>query len=105
VIASLVTAHQRYAYAELPIFMLARNGEVVADDSGRIRFEALDTYTDGMLERDCKDEPLRTRRTPVGDALQPGRAPLSSGYREHPTRSRLVRAERGNPVGVRPFGR
>jgi CrtC N-terminal lipocalin domain len=46
VIASLVTAHERYGYAELPIFMLARDGEVVADDSRRVRFEALDIYTD-----------------------------------------------------------
>jgi CrtC N-terminal lipocalin domain len=46
VIASLVTAHERYGYVELPIFMLARDGEVVADDSRRVRFEALDTYTD-----------------------------------------------------------
>lgn len=45
-IASLVTAHQRYGYAELPIFMLARDGEIVADDSGHVRFEALETYTD-----------------------------------------------------------
>jgi hypothetical protein len=46
VIASLVTAQKRYGYAELPIFMLARDGEVVADDSHRVQFEALDTYTD-----------------------------------------------------------
>jgi CrtC N-terminal lipocalin domain len=46
VIASLVTAHQRYGYAQLPIFMLARDGRVVADDARRVRFEALDPYTD-----------------------------------------------------------
>jgi predicted secreted hydrolase len=46
VIASLVTAHERYGYTELPIFMLARDGEVVADDSQRVQFEPLDTYTD-----------------------------------------------------------
>jgi hypothetical protein len=34
-----------------------------------------------------------------------GRAPLSSGYRGRPPRSQLVRAERGNPVWVRPLGR
>src|SRR5438105_15251407 len=33
-----------------------------------------------------------------------GRAPLSSGYRGHPPRSQLVRAERGNPVEVRAEG-
>jgi hypothetical protein len=46
VIASLVTAHERYGYAELPIFMLAREAEVVADDSRRVEFEALGTYVD-----------------------------------------------------------
>jgi hypothetical protein len=37
------------------------------------------------------------RRVPVGEATRPGRAPLSPGYRGHPPRSQLVRAERGNP--------
>ena len=46
VIASLVTAHERYGYTELPIFMLARDGEVVSDDSRPVQFEALDTYVD-----------------------------------------------------------
>ncbi len=55
-IASLVTAHERYGYAELPIFMLAREGEVVADDSRRVRFEALDTYTDELTGK-----PVATR--------------------------------------------
>jgi hypothetical protein len=41
VIASPVTTHQHYGYTELPILMLARDGEVVADDSRRVRFEAL----------------------------------------------------------------
>jgi hypothetical protein len=46
VIASLITAHERYGYTELPIFMLAQDDKVIADDSRRVRFEALDTYTD-----------------------------------------------------------
>jgi hypothetical protein len=48
VIASLVTAHDRYGYAELPLFMLARDRKVIADDSRRVRFEALDIYTDEL---------------------------------------------------------
>lgn len=64
VIASLVTAHERYGYTELPIFMLARDGEVIADDSRRVRFEALDTYTD---ETTGKPIAMRTRYTYVGD--------------------------------------
>jgi predicted secreted hydrolase len=64
VIASLVTAHKRYDYTELPIFMLARDGEIVADDSRRVRFEALDTYTD---ESTGKPVAMKTRYTYLGD--------------------------------------
>src|ERR1019366_3780843 len=64
VIASLVTAHGRYGYAELPIFMLARDGKVVADDSRRVRFEALDTYTDELTGKPIA---RRTRYTYLGN--------------------------------------
>jgi predicted secreted hydrolase len=64
VIASLVTAHKRYGYTELPIFMLAREGEVVADDSRSVRFEAVDTYTD---QSTGKPVARRTRYTYLGD--------------------------------------
>ncbi|AWS42526.1 hydroxyneurosporene dehydrogenase [Streptosporangium sp. 'caverna'] len=47
VIASYITAHKKYGYEPIPIFMLARDGRVVADDASRVRFEALDTYLDG----------------------------------------------------------
>jgi hypothetical protein len=65
VIASLVTAHERYGYAELPIFMLARDGEVVADDSRCVQFEALHTYTDPWTR---KPVATVTRYTYVHDA-------------------------------------
>ncbi|MEA2438455.1 MAG: hypothetical protein QOF65_3011 [Thermoleophilaceae bacterium] len=64
VIASFITARERYGYAELPIFMLARDGEVVADDSRCVRFEALDTYTD---ESTGKPVATKTRYTYLGD--------------------------------------
>jgi hypothetical protein len=48
VIASLITAHQKYGYEELPIFMLARDGAVVADDSHAVRFDREDVYTDDL---------------------------------------------------------
>jgi hypothetical protein len=48
VIASLITAHQKYDYEELPIFMLARDGAVVADDSRAVRFDTEDVYTDDL---------------------------------------------------------
>jgi hypothetical protein len=41
------------------------------------------------------------RQAPVKDVAWPGRAPSSPGSREHPPRSLLMRAERGNPVEVR----
>jgi hypothetical protein len=82
VIASLVTAHERYGYAELPIFMLARDGEVVADDSGRVQFEALDTYVDETTRKPLPPSPGTPIRamTSAGSsrshatAISPGRA-------------------------------
>jgi hypothetical protein len=44
--------------------MLAREGEVVADDSLRVRFEALDTYTDAATG---KPVATRTRYTYAGE--------------------------------------
>ncbi|MGP4017530.1 lipocalin-like domain-containing protein [Saccharopolyspora sp. 5N708] len=46
VIASYVTSHEKYGYTPIPIFMLAREGEIVADDAARVRFETVDTYVD-----------------------------------------------------------
>jgi hypothetical protein len=46
VVASYVTAQRKYGYAELPIFLLAENGRIVADDAGKVTFEELGTYTD-----------------------------------------------------------
>jgi hypothetical protein len=65
VIASLITAHERYGYTQLPIFMLARDGNVVADDSRHVHVEALDTYTD---ESTGKPVATRTRYTYAGGA-------------------------------------
>jgi hypothetical protein len=45
-IASYITAEERYGYTELPIFMLARDGRVIADDATKVTFEELGTYTD-----------------------------------------------------------
>ncbi|WP_127358335.1 hydroxyneurosporene dehydrogenase [Actinacidiphila soli] len=46
VIASYITAQERYGYAALPVFMLARDGQLIADDAGKVTFEALGRYTD-----------------------------------------------------------
>jgi hypothetical protein len=84
VIASLVTAHRRYGYTELPIFMLAREGQVVADDSRRVRFEALDTYSDHATG---KPVARRTRYTYLGD----GERWVVTFTRDHDlTKSRMI---------------
>jgi CrtC N-terminal lipocalin domain len=46
VIASYITAVQQYDYQGIPVFMLARDGEIVADDASLVRFETEGGYTD-----------------------------------------------------------
>jgi hypothetical protein len=46
VIASYITAERRYGYGALPVFMLARDGKLIADDGGKVTFEELGRYTD-----------------------------------------------------------
>jgi hypothetical protein len=46
VIASYITAHEKYDYAAIPIFMLARDGVLIGDDPSRLKFEALGPFTD-----------------------------------------------------------
>jgi predicted secreted hydrolase len=46
IVASYITAEEKYGNTELPIFLLVRNGTVVADDATRVTFDELGTYTD-----------------------------------------------------------
>jgi hypothetical protein len=46
VVASYITAEQKYGNAELPVFLLAEDGKVVADDASKVTFEQLESYTD-----------------------------------------------------------
>jgi hypothetical protein len=46
VIASYITAGKRYGYDALPVFMLARDGTLIADDGDKVTFEVLGRYTD-----------------------------------------------------------
>ena len=46
VIASYITAEKRYGYDALPVFMLARDGDLIADDGSKVTFEELGRYTD-----------------------------------------------------------
>ena len=51
VIASYITAHEKYDFATLPIFMLVRDGELVGDDPSLLAFETLGTYTDSVTKK------------------------------------------------------
>ncbi|MCW2760106.1 MAG: hypothetical protein JWR85_307 [Marmoricola sp.] len=46
VIASYITAEKAYGYTALPVFMLARDGELIADDNTLVSFEELGRYVD-----------------------------------------------------------
>jgi hypothetical protein len=46
VIASYITAAEKYGYEPLPIFMLARDNVLVGDDSANVTFEREGVYTD-----------------------------------------------------------
>lgn len=46
VIASYITAHKKYDHEPIPIFMLTRDGEIVADDADLVTFETDEIYTD-----------------------------------------------------------
>ncbi|MFJ8208236.1 hydroxyneurosporene dehydrogenase [Streptomyces sp. NPDC096033] len=46
VIASHITAEKPYGHAELPVFMLARDGVLIGDDPAKGTFEELGRYTD-----------------------------------------------------------
>lgn len=55
VIASYITSHEKYGYAPIPIFMLARDGQVVADDAKNVRFLAKQTQTDPKTGKPVAD--------------------------------------------------
>lgn len=46
VIASFITAVKKFDHQTIPVFMLARDGQIVADDASRVRFETDGVYTD-----------------------------------------------------------
>jgi predicted secreted hydrolase len=45
-VTSYITAAEKFGFTELPIFLLAKNGIVVADDGDKVSFEELGPYTD-----------------------------------------------------------
>jgi CrtC N-terminal lipocalin domain len=46
VIAAYITAERAYGYGTLPVFMLARDGRLIADGGDKVDFEELGRYTD-----------------------------------------------------------
>jgi hypothetical protein len=46
VVASYITAEEKYGNSELPVFLLAKDGKVIADDGTKVTFQQLGTYTD-----------------------------------------------------------
>jgi hypothetical protein len=51
VIASYITAHEKYGYAAIPIFMLAKDGVLIGDDPSQLTFEALGPFTDPVTRK------------------------------------------------------
>jgi hypothetical protein len=46
IIASYITAEHAYGDTEIPVFLLAKNGTVVADDAAKVQFTVRDEYVD-----------------------------------------------------------
>jgi hypothetical protein len=55
VIASFLTAHENYGYAPLPVFMLAKDGQIIADDSGKVAFSTENVHTDEVTGKPVAD--------------------------------------------------
>jgi hypothetical protein len=51
VIASYITAHEKFGYAAIPVFMLARDGVLIGDDPARLTFETLGMFTDPVTQK------------------------------------------------------
>jgi hypothetical protein len=51
VIASYITSHEKYGFEEIPIFMLARDGKIVADRAKFVRFRASGAYIDPKTKK------------------------------------------------------
>jgi hypothetical protein len=48
VIACYITAEKDYGYTTFPVFMLARDGRVLADDARKVHFHTSDLHTDNL---------------------------------------------------------
>jgi len=55
VIASDITAEKKYGYAEVPIFMLAEDGKILADDGRAVRFTKSGEHPDPVAGKPVAD--------------------------------------------------
>ena len=55
VIASDITAERKYGHTQVPIFMLAKDGKIVADDSALVRFEKTGERPDPVTGKPVAD--------------------------------------------------
>ncbi len=60
VIACYLYAEKRYGFRELPIFMLARDGSVIADDNAKVTFTSGDAEVDEETGKPVHDELVYT---------------------------------------------
>jgi len=55
VIASDITAERKYGHTQMPIFMLAKDGKILADDSSLVRFEKTGEHPDPVTGKPVAD--------------------------------------------------
>ncbi|MEV6507710.1 hydroxyneurosporene dehydrogenase [Streptomyces sp. NPDC051642] len=55
VIACHITAEKKFGHAEVPIFMLARDGKIIADDASLVRFTKADEHPDPVTGKPVAD--------------------------------------------------
>ena len=89
VIASYVTATKRYGFEPIPIFMLARDNVVIADDPSKVTFEREGVYTD-----DTTGKPV-ARRTRYTYQDGEDRYFVSFTRKRDLTRSRMIDSVKG----------
>jgi CrtC N-terminal lipocalin domain len=89
VIASYITATKRYGFEPIPIFMLARDNAVIADDPTKVTFERQGVYTD-----DTTGKPVAQQTRYI---YQDGedRYVVSFTRRRDLTRSRMIDSVKG----------
>lgn len=55
IVASFITAEHHYGDAEVPVFLLAKDGMIVADDAKKVTFELRDQHTDEQSGKPVAD--------------------------------------------------